>query len=335
MMAQTVLVTGGNGYVGGWCIVQLLQQGFEVRTTVRTLGKEAGVRGSIATQVADTSGLHVFAANLLEDEGWGEAMAGVDFVLHVASPLGQGATPNREALVAPARDGTLRVLRAAVRAGVERVVMTSAAAAARPPLTSRTISDESVWADPDDPQFDAYRVSKIRAERAAWEFMKNSGDKTELTTILPGAVFGPVLSSSNVGSVKIIEDLARGKPPAMPKLGFWVIDVRDLADAHIRAMTLPAAAGERFIVAGRFMWMAEIAAVLRTKLGLPAPTRELPSWLVRLLVPFMSDLRTLAPLVGRRLEIDTSKARNVLGISPRPVDATLIDCINSLRQTRE
>lgn len=328
-MAQTVLVTGGNGFVAGWSIVELLQKGFEVRTTVRNLAKANAVRASISMQV-DTSHLHFFAADLLRDDGWDDLMVGVDFVLHVASPLGQGAAASRESLVAPARDGTLRVLKAAVKAGVRRVVMTSAAATARPPLTSHTVSDETVWADPEDPQFDAYRVSKIRAEKAAWEFMRASGEKTELATILPGAVFGPVLSSDSVGSVKIIQDLALGRPPFMPRLGFWVIDVRDLADAHIRAMTLPAAAGERFIVAGRFVWMTEIAAILRARLGLPAPTRELPTWTARLLVPFMANLRTLAPLVGRRFEIDTSKGRNVLGASPRPVEETLIDCVTSL-----
>lgn len=330
-MAQTVLVTGGNGFVAGWCIVDLLRQGFEVRATVRTLDKADAARAAIATEVPDTSRLSFVAADLLKDAGWDAAMTGVDFVLHVASPLSMGGAVDREALVAPARDGTLRVLGAAVKAGVKRVVMTSAAATARPPLSSGIVSNETIWADPDDAQFDAYRVSKIRAEKAAWEFMKTSGGKTELTTILPGAVFGPLLSPENRGSVKIIQDLAAGRPPLMPKLGFWVIDVRDLAEAHVRAMTLPAAADERFIVAGRFMWMAEIAAILREKLGLKAPRRELPSWLVRMLVPFMADLRTLAPLVGRRFEIDTGKGRRVLGVAPRPVEETLAETVNSLR----
>jgi nucleoside-diphosphate-sugar epimerase len=333
-MAQTVLVTGGNGFVAGWCIVDLLRQGFDVRATVRTLGKADAARAAIATEVPDTSRLSFVAADLLKDAGWDEAMTGINFVLHVASPLSMGSAVDREALVAPARDGTLRVLRAAVKAGVKRVVMTSAAATARPPLSSGIVSSETIWADPDDAQFDAYRVSKIRAEKAAWEFIRTSGGKTELTTILPGAVFGPLLSPENIGSVKIIQDLAAGRPPLMPKLGFWVIDVRDLADAHVRAMTLPDAAGERFIVAGRFMWLADIAAILRQKLGLKAPRRELPSWLVRMLVPFMADLRTLAPLVGRRFEIDTSKGRRVLGVSPRPVEETLVETVSSLRSTQ-
>jgi nucleoside-diphosphate-sugar epimerase len=328
-MTETVLVTGGNGFVGSWCVVELLRRGYAVRATLRNLGKADATRAAIAKEVA-TDRLSFVAADLMQDAGWDEAVTGADYVLHVASPLPMGAVLDREALVAPARDGALRVLRAAVRAGVRRVVMTSAAATARPPLTSNIVSNETMWADPDDPQFDAYRVSKIRAERAAWEFMRASGGSTEFATILPGAVFGPVLSSESVGSVSIIRDLFAGRPPAMPRLGFWVVDVRDLADAHIRAMTAPEASGERFIVAGRFLWMAEMAAVLRQKLGASTPRLVLPDWLVHLLVPFMPNLRTLAPLVGRKFEIDTGKAKRVLGISPRPAEETLVDCARSL-----
>lgn len=328
-MTATVLVTGGNGFVGGWSIVELLKRGYLVRTTVRNSARADAVRATIGAVTA-IDRLSFFTADLMDDPGWAEAMAGVDYVLHVASPLGGGAALDREALVAPARDGTLRVLRAATAAGVKRVVMTSAAATARPRLSSRQISNETLWADPADPQFDAYRVSKIRAEKAAWAFMAETGGSTELTTILPGAVFGPILSKENLGSVNIIADLLAGRPAAMPQLGFWVVDVRDLVDAHIAAMITPEAAGERFIVAGRFLWMAEIAAVLRDKLGADTPRRVLPNWLVRLLVPFMPNLRTLAPLIGRRFEIDTSKGQRVLGVRPRPAEDTLIDCANSL-----
>src|SRR5262249_47292273 len=154
-----VLVTGGTGFIAGWCIVHLLERGCVVRTTVRDPAKEQRVRA--AAGAADGDRLNVVVADLNDDRGWDAAVAGCDYGLHVASPLGGGATTDRDALIAPARDGTLRVLRAAVKAGVKRVVMTSAAAAARPRLTSDRASDESVWSDPDDPQFDAYRVSKI------------------------------------------------------------------------------------------------------------------------------------------------------------------------------
>jgi dihydroflavonol-4-reductase len=332
-MTQTVLVTGGNGFVGGWCIVELLRQGYAVRATVRTMDKAEAARAAIGRKV-ETDRLRFVTADLMQDDGWDAAMAGVEYVLHVASPLPMGAVLDREALVPQARDGTLRVLRAAAKANVRRVVMTSAAATTRQPLGSNIVSDETLWADPADPQFDAYRVSKIRAERAAWDFMRAEGGDTQLTTILPGAVFGPVLTADGLGSVKIIKDLLAGRPMAMPQLGFWVVDVRDLADAHIRAMTAPQAANERVIVAGHFLWMAEIARILREKTGAKTPARVLPNWVVRLLSPFMADLRTLVPLVGRRIEMNTGKAQRLLGIVPRPAEETLVDCADSLTATR-
>jgi nucleoside-diphosphate-sugar epimerase len=329
-VAQTVLVTGGTGFIAGWCIVQLLERGYAVRTTVRDAAKEQRVRAAVR---GNTDRLSVVVADLNDDRGWDAAVAGCDYVLHVASPLGGGAVKDRHALVAPARDGTLRVLRAAANAGVKRVVMTSAAATARPPLTSDRVSDESIWADPEDPQFDAYRVSKILAERAAWDFMQSEGKASMLTTILPGAVFGPLRDAENLGSVQIIHGMLRGRPGALPRLGFWIVDVRDLADLHIRAMTAAAAAGQRFIAAGEFMWMEGMAKTLRAQLGeqgAKVPTRRLPDFVVRLLLPFMANLRTLAPLLGRRFPINTDKSRKVLAFAPRPAAATLVDCARSL-----
>lgn len=332
-MAGTVLVTGGTGFVAGWCIVQLLERGYAVRTTVRDAAKEQRVRAAVAGAKAATDRLSFAIADLNSDAGWNAAVAGCDYVLHVASPLGGGAAGDRNSLVGPARDGTLRVLRAAVNAGVKRVVMTSAAATARPPLSTDRASDETVWADPDDPQFDAYRVSKILAERAAWDFMGREGKTTQLTTILPGAVFGPILSAENLGSVQIIDGMLKGKPPAMPRLGFWVVDVRDLADLHIRAMTESAAAGQRFIAVGEFMWMEDISKSLRAQLGAAGaktPTRRLPNFVVRLLLPFAPNLRSLAPMLGRRFAVASDKARQVLAFAPRPAAATVADCARSL-----
>ncbi|HMG49307.1 MAG TPA: NAD-dependent epimerase/dehydratase family protein, partial [Inquilinus sp.] len=190
-MVETVLVTGGTGFVAGWCIVELLQRGYAVRTTVRSLAKEPAVRQAVASAGVPGDRLTVFVADLTEDAGWDAAMAGCDYVLHVASPLGRQTARDPDTLIVPARAGTLRVLRAATKAGVRRVVMTSAAATARPLRDSGLVSDEGIWADPTDPKLDAYRKSKILAERAAWDFMKDNGGSTTLTTILPGAVFGP------------------------------------------------------------------------------------------------------------------------------------------------
>ena len=207
---ERVLVTGGTGFIAGWCMVELLRRGYVVRTTVRNLSKEPAVRAAIAQQVDPGARLEFLAADLTSDEGWDAAMTGCHYVLHVASPLGGGMARDAAALIAPAREGTLRVLRFAIEAGVTRVVMTSAAAAARPPLDSDRASDETIWADPADPQFDTYRISKILAERAAWDFMGRHPGPTTFTTILPGAVFGPVLTKDNLGSVRIIQAHAGG-----------------------------------------------------------------------------------------------------------------------------
>lgn len=333
MMAATVLVTGGTGFVAGWCIVELLKRGYAVRTTVRSQSKEPAVRAAVMSGGASGDRLSVFAADLTKEEGWDAAMAGCDYVLHVASPLGRDAPRDRHALIAPARDGTLRVLRAATQAGIKRVVMTSAATAARPPRDQNTVSDETVWADPDDRRFDAYRLSKIMAERAAWDFMADNGGSTEFTTILPGAIFGPVLTTENLGSVQLIQRLLQGSPAAVPRIGLWVVDVRDLAELHIRAMIAPEAAGERFIAVGDFMWMADIAKTLRAQLGVRAsraPTRRLPDVVFRLMSLFMPQLRMFTAELGRRNATSSDKARRVLGFAPRSVTTTVVDCAQSL-----
>jgi dihydroflavonol-4-reductase len=328
---ETVLVTGGSGFIAGWCIAELLNRGYLVRTTVRNMSKAAAVQAAVATVTDSKDRLTVIAADLTSDDGWDAAMAGCDYVLHVASPLGVSTDPND--LILPALDGSLRILRAAVKAGVKRVVMTSAAAAARPPYGSERVSDETIWADPDDPQFDAYRKSKILSERAAWDFMHANAGQTSLTTILPSAVFGPVLTKENLGSVQIIQRLLDGRPAGIPRLGFWVVDVRDLADLHIRAMTAPQAAGQRFIAAGEFMWMEDIAKTLRSGLGeraVKVPTRRLPNFVVRILSLFVPVLRLLRRDLGRKNLLTSEKARQKLGFSPRPSTTTIVDCAESL-----
>jgi len=332
-MVETVLVTGGTGFVAGWCIVELLERGYNVRTTVRKMSRVPGARAAIASASKSADRLSFHAADLTGDDGWDAAMDACDYVLHVASPLGRDAPRDRNALVEPARDGTLRVLRAATRAGARRVVMTSAAAAARPPRDSNMVSDERVWADPSDRRFDAYRRSKILAERAAWDFMATGGRSTAFATILPGAVFGPLLTMDNLGSVQLIQRLLEGRLPGIPDIGLWIVDVRDLADLHIRAMTSPQAAGERFVAVGSFMWMADIARTLRSGLGGRAsevPTRRLPNAVVRLMSLFIRQLRPFTAELGRKTATSSEKARRVLGFVPRPATTTVVDCAESL-----
>ncbi|MFI6831364.1 NAD-dependent epimerase/dehydratase family protein [Kribbella sp. NPDC050241] len=326
-MAETVLVTGGTGYVGGWAIVALLDAGYDVRTTVRAASKEQSVRDVVGERVG-------FAvADLMRDDGWDAAMQGVDYVLHVASPLGDEGSKDPDALIVPARDGALRVLRAATRAGVKRVVMTSAANAASPAsYTDDGVTDETLWTV-DSPSLPAYRRSKTLAEKAVWDFMEGYDGPTELTTVLPGAVFGPILTADNVGTTQIIQRMLTGKMPGTPKIGLEVVDVRDLVDLHIRAMVAPEAAGQRFLGTGEFVWMREIAAALKEALGPQAakvPTRRLPNFVVRLAAITDPSLRAITISLGRRNRHTTAKAERVLGWKARPAAQTVVECAQSL-----
>jgi dihydroflavonol-4-reductase len=331
-MAETVLVTGGTGFVAGWCIVELLKGGHDVRATVRSPAKGEAVKPAVARGGASTDRLTFAVADLTSDAGWDEAMAGCAYVLHVASPLGSGAEKDPEALTRPAREGAIRVLRAAVKAGVKRVVLTSSCGAATPVVMGAdTVSDEETWSDP--AKQDPYRRSKTLAERAAWDFMKAEGGSTELTTILPSGVFGPILTKDGLGSVQFIQRLVDGRLPRIPNVGISIIDVRDLAVAHVRAMKAPAAAGQRLIVNGDFMWMKDIAAILRQKLGARGariPTGMLPDFVVNVGARFNPALNTLKPLLRRSHRFSSEKARRVLGLKTRPAVETVVDCAESL-----
>ncbi|WP_213978936.1 NAD-dependent epimerase/dehydratase family protein [Sphingomonas sp. dw_22] len=329
---KKVLVTGGSGFVAGWAIIELLRQGYDVRATLRSTSREVSVRRGIASQIAADERLEFAIADLTRDAGWDAAVAGCDHVLHIASPLGREAPKDRNALVEPARGGALRVLKAAVAAGVERVIMTSAAVAARK-RGSNAVSTEDVWADPEDPLLDPYRRSKILAERAAWDFMREAPGRTSLTTILPGGVFGPILPGGEQGSVWVIRNMLEGKPPRLLNLGLSIVDVRDLAAAHVAALTAPGAPGERFLCTGPFLWMSQIAKLLRDGLGpdgKQVPTKVLPDRLVWPLSIVMPRLRMFRNDIGQRRHADNGKAMSVLGFEPRPSADTLLECARSL-----
>ena len=334
MTEQTVLVTGGTGYVAGWCIVDLLRRGYHVRTTVRGPSRTQAVVDAVSSVVDPGGRLSIAVADLTSDTGWDAATAGADFVLHVAAPLGDN-TASADELIGPARDGTLRVLRAATNAGVRRVVLTSAANAASPSsYRDDSVTDETRWTDPDDPTLIPYRRSKTLAERAAWDFMAGYDGPTTLTTILPGAVFGPILDPDHLGSTRIVAQLLRGSMRGTPRIALEIVDVRDLADIHIRAMTSPAAAGQRFLATGDRRWMREMALALRSGLGPAAagvPTRDLPDFAVRLAARFLDpSLRAITPALGRRNRHTNDKARDLLGWRPRPATETIVDCGRSL-----
>ncbi len=332
--SKTVLVTGGSGYLGGWCVVELLRRGYRVRTTVRDLAREAEVRATVGTQVDAGDRLTVLAADLLDDAGWGDAVDGCDYVLHVASPFPPAQPKDPDELIVPARDGTLRVLRASLDAGVDRVVVTSSVAAisgSGKAVSGRPL-DERDWSDPDNPKLSPYACSKTVAERAAWDFMAERGATEKLATVNPGAIIGPVLNDDRSFSLQAIERLLSGMP-GLPQIGFSFVDVRDVADLEIRAMTAPEAGGERFVAVTTFQWMADIATVLRSRMGEAAakvPSRSIPNFVVRGMAIFDPGVRSIVGQLGRKTEASSEKAMDRLGWSPRPIDETIVECAQSL-----
>jgi dihydroflavonol-4-reductase len=331
----TVLVTGGTGFLGGWCVASLLERGHDVRTTVRDVAREQAVRDAVGAAGVDPDGrLTVVAADLNADAGWGEAVEGCRYVLHVASPFPPVQPKDPDELIVPARDGALRVLRAALDAGVERVVMTSSIAAVRSGRTSSESAPytEGDWTDGDDASRTPYVRSKTLAEQAAWQHVRAAGAEDRLAAINPGAIIGPALNDDHSYSLQAIQRLLDGMPAA-PKLGFSFVDVRDVADLHIRALTNDAAAGERFIATDEFLWMGQVAAILRGRLGDAAskvPTRVAPNLLIRAMALFDGGVRSVVGDLGKRSWFSSEKARTQLGWTPRPVEDSIEDCARSL-----
>ncbi|TWS20535.1 NAD-dependent epimerase/dehydratase family protein [Tsukamurella asaccharolytica] len=313
----TALVTGGTGFVGGWTIAALLDRGDTVRTTVR----DAAKADAVLARFPDADGrLTVVQADLLGNEGWAEATAGCDVVHHVASPL--TATRDEEQVIRPAVDGVLRVLRAARDSGVPRVVATSSCGAVyygHPPQAEPF--DESDWTDVDGESMSAYVKSKALAERAAWDFMDREGGDLALTTICPTGIFGPARSADATSSLRLIDGLLSGRPPAVPNVRLNIVDVRDVVDLHLRAADADLAANRRYIAAtDGVISMLDIAHELRARLGDRAkrvPTRAIPDVVLRIVGRFDPEVGDLVPLLGQTRSASSARARDELGWRPR------------------
>ena len=333
--ADTVLVSGGSGYIAGFLIRQLVAEGWRVHTTVRSLAKEAAVRELLAV---DNSRLKFFAADLNADAGWAEAVAGCSHVAHVASPLPMGVPKDANELIVPARDGALRALRAAKAAGVKRFVMTSSVAAVSYGR-GRGVHHftEADWTDLSKPGLSPYIQSKTVAERAARDWVAQEGGAIEYCSINPSVVLGPVWSRDYSASLVIVKKLLDGSMGATPDIGFGIVDVRDVADLHVRALKAPNMAGERFIASGRFMKLREIADLLRTELGHEpgqsahkVTTRNVPDWLVRIAAHFNPLAKAVVGELGNVRNQDASHAKAVLGWVTRPVEQSILDSARSL-----
>jgi dihydroflavonol-4-reductase len=325
-MAGAVFVSGGSGYIAGFLIRQLIDAGWSVHTSIRDLAKENAVRATLAV---DSSKLKFFAADLTSDAGWAEAMAGCSHVAHVASPLPTDAPKHEDELIVPARDGALRALKAAKAAGVKRFVMTSSMAAiAYGHGRSKSVFTEADWTDPTSPDAYAYVRSKTIAERAARDWVAAEGGDMEFVTVNPSLVLGPLQSGDFSTSLEAIKKLLEGSMPGMPNLGFGIVDVRDVADMHVRCLTAPNMAGERFICSGPFLMLDEVAAILRKGLGPQArkvPKLKLPNWLVRIAARFDPVISQVIGEIGKRRESPPIHAREVLGWVPRPVAESILD----------
>lgn len=336
MAGELVLVTGGTGFVGAHCIIQLLQAGYRVRTTVRNLAREDEVRQMLRVGGVEAGDNLSFAqADLTSDAGWPEAVAGCSYVLHVASPFPPAIPQHEDELIVPAREGALRVLRAARDAQVKRVVLTSSFAAigyGQKPK-NRPFNEED-WTDPNGDDVRAYVKSKTLAEKAAWDFIANQGNGLELSVVNPVGVFGPVLGPDYSTSILLVQRLMDGAMPGLPRLYFGCVDVRDVAWMHIECMTNPAAKSQRFLaVAGEFLSISQIARILRRKLGPAAkrvPTIELPDFLVRMAAARDEAVKQILPELGKRKNGTNEKARRLLGYKPRSNEECIIATAESL-----
>ena len=332
---ETVLVTGGTGFVGIHSILQLLQKGYKVKTTVRNLNRKDEVFEMLKNGgITSFDNLTFIAADLTKDDNWDEAVKGCDYVLHVASPFPQGEPKDENELIIPAKEGTLRVLRAAKNAYVKRVIMTSSFAVIGYSIDPQNhVFTETDWTDP-NAKLAAYIKSKTVAELAAWDFIKNSGENLELTVINPVGIFGTVLGKDFSSSIQLVEQLLTGKMPATPKLNFSVVDVRDVADIHIKAMTNPEAKGQRFLATSDGSTsLPEIAKLLRSqpdKFGNKVTGKVLPDWLVKVLAIFKPELKSVSSQLGIVKVLSNDKAKNVLNWQPRKWQTTILDTAESL-----
>ena len=320
--STTVLVTGGSGFLGTYCILQLLQKGYQVKTTLRSPAKKNEVIDALKIGgITSFDHLSFIETSLTEDKNWAEAMKGCTYVLSVASPVFFTVPKNENEVIRPALEGTIRVLKAAREAGIKRVVMTSnfgAVGFSNKNLNS--VTAEESWTDPAEKGLSTYEKSKLLAERAAWDFIQREGGSLEFATINPVAMLGPSLETHVSGSFNLLKSLLNGSLKAIPNIPLNIVDVRDVADLHVRAMINPKANGERFIASadGQISW-PEIGQLLKKKrpdVAQNVPTRVLPNWVIQIAALFNEQAKHAAPLLSINRHVSNEKAKNVLGWRP-------------------
>ena len=333
---EKVLVTGGSGFIAAHCIIKLLNEGYTVRTTIRSASREAEVRAMLKEGGVDAGDrISFFIADLRSDQNWREAISGCEYILHVASPTPLKDYKNDDEVIVPAREGVLRVLRIARDASVKRVVLTSAFGAIGMGHKNRTIPfTEKDWSNL-DADIPVYQRSKTLSERAAWDFIEKEGNALELSVINPVGVLGPVLGPDYSHSIQLTRRMLDGELSGCPRISSSYVDVRDVADLHVLAMTHPKAKGERFIAASgnTSLSILELALVIRKKFGALAgkvPSKEIPNWVIRIVGIINPTVRLLVPMLDYYMTASGEKARTILGWGPRSCEDAIIDTAESL-----
>ena len=333
---STVLVTGASGFIALHCTIKLLEAGYRVRGTLRSIVRETELRKTLSKFVDAGDKLSFTETDLLNDKGWDVAMQGCEYVLHLASPFPLHMPEDENDLIRPAREGALRVLKAAADNGIKRVVLTSSiAAVAYGHPDKMRLYDESDWSDVESPTINAYSKSKTLAERAAWDFVNSLPEEhpMELTVINPGYVLGPLLDTNARTSGVLVDALMKATMPGVARMHFNGVDVRDVAEAHLAAMTTPEAAGKRFICVGQAFWMQEIALVLKKKFdthGFNIKSNEFPNWLVHFVAIFKEEVRATLDSLDIEMQMDTSRIQNVLNLEFRDLEEMTISMADSM-----
>jgi dihydroflavonol-4-reductase len=319
---EKVLVTGATGFIGLHCIQQLLEQGYAVNGTLRSMQREPEVRQSLEKHNTSCENLTLFPVDLMSDEGWDEAMSGCDYLLHVASPFVL-SNETEEFFVKPAVEGALRALKFADKHDIKKVVLTSSFAAVGDTFDGTTSFNETHWSDTSNDKMTFYSKSKTLAERAAWDYVKENNVSYTLTVINPVGVLGPSLSDDVGISNSMVLRMLNGSMPALAKIHIGIVDVRDVAKAHILAMKNTESDGERFIVSEKEMWMSDIANVLNAN-GYKAPTKNMPNVLLKTMALFKSDLKTISKMAGKQRDCNSTKAKDVLGWKPISAEESIL-----------
>ena len=334
---EKVLVTGASGFIAEHCIIELLKNGYSVKGSLRSMNREQEVRDAIKTGANDEN-LEFCKLDLLEDDGWEDAMLDCDYLMHVASPFVIEDPKDENELIKPAKEGTLRALNAAKKAGIKRVVLTSSVAAVNSHMMSGT-SDHTTWTDINSKYVTPYQKSKTIAEKAAWDFYNNqdSNNKMELTVINPGGVMGPQLGNDLGGaSTQIVSQLISGKFPMIPALSFPFIDVRDVAILHLKAMTTPEADGKRFIAAhSEPTWMYQVAEVLSAAGYEKIKLKKAPSFMLKLIGLFDNKTKSLVPMLDKYVPCDNSQTVKILNWEPMPWEQAFIEHAKSIEAIKD